>query len=251
MIDAIVLAGGSAHDKGLIAASGQECKAMIEIAGHPVVWWVVEALKGCKQIGTVTVVSREACKACVPNADIFLEEAEDETANLVKALNQGAKTDRVFMVSGDTALLTSKALDDLFLNAPDGVDIVYPLVERNDIEREFPERKWIYFMTPEGHFTGSSCFLFQRQAVLDRVEWVRRVFDARRSVFQLARMWGLSFILKFAFHRLTLDDAAQTAGRVLGLSGKAYVSHYTELAIDLDHADDLPIMEKRLAEKTP
>lgn len=219
---------------------------MIEIGGKPVVWWVVEALKACPQIGSVTVVSRKACETCVPNADLFLEEAEDETGNLLKGLQMGANTDRVFMISGDAPLITPQALTDLFENAPDA-DVVYPVVERADIDREFPERKWIYFKTPEGEFTGSSCFLFKRQAVLDRVDWVRKVFESRRSLFKLARMWGPMFVLKFAFHRLTLEDAARSAGRILGLSGLPYITHHTGFAIDLDHADDLPIISKRLA----
>lgn len=245
---AIVIAGGKIHDPELAKAVDVESKAEIDFLGHPMVWWVVAALKSCGKIGRVAVVASAVCRDMVPNADIFIDQREDETANIFAGIEALDGAEHILMCSGDVPLLTPTALQDLFDNAPDA-DVVYPIVEKLDIERDFPEREWIFVKTRDGQFTGSSCFLFKPKSLVEQRESLQNVLDARRSVRKLVGMWGFRFSVKFLMHRLDIADAEKHLSDVLGLNGKAYVSHYPELAIDVDHPTDLPIIRDRLSKR--
>jgi 2-phospho-L-lactate guanylyltransferase (CobY/MobA/RfbA family) len=243
---AIVIAGGEIHDPLLAQAVNVKTKAEIDFHGRAMVWWVVDALKSCGRIGRVVVVAAPACRDLVPNADIFLEQREDETSNIFAGIEALEGSRRILMSSGDVPLLTCNALQDFLDNAPDA-DIVYPIVEQADIVRQFPDREWIFVKTRDGRFTGSSCFLFNPEALVRQRDALQGVMDARRSVRKLVAMWGLGFALKFMTHRLDIADAEKHLSEVLGLTGRAYVSSYPELAIDVDHPTDLPLVRERLA----
>jgi hypothetical protein len=210
------------------------------------VWWVVEALRASQRIDRVALIGAPVCRELAPNTDVFVTEREDETANIVAGIEALPDAEHILMSSADTPLLTQEALQDFFDNAPD-CDVAYPIVERADVEREFPNRTWVYVKAKEGHYTGASCFLFRRQSVLDKREYLRRVLDARRSVWRLVRIWGLGFAVSFLTHRLSISAAEKRLSEVLGLVGRAYISRYPEIALDVDHPADLALVRQRLA----
>ena len=51
-------------------------------------------------------------------------------------------------------------------------------------------------------------------------------------------------MLKFLLHRLTLSDIELQASELLGFSGKAVVSHYPEIGMDVDKEEDWQLLEK-------
>ncbi|MFQ9523288.1 MAG: hypothetical protein ACLR2G_07125 [Phascolarctobacterium faecium] len=51
-------------------------------------------------------------------------------------------------------------------------------------------------------------------------------------------------MLKFLLHRLTLSDIELRASELLGFSGKAVVSHYPEIGMDVDKEEDWQLLEK-------
>ena len=55
---------------------------------------------------------------------------------------------------------------------------------------------------------------------------------------------GFGFVLKFLLHRLTLSDIELRASELLGFSGKAVVSHYPEIGMDVDKEEDWQLLEK-------
>jgi len=151
----------------------------------------------------------------------------------------------MLMSAGDTPLVTHKAVQDLIDNAPEA-DIVFPIIERSDVEREFPSRKWICIRTAEGDFTGANCFLFSSDELVGRREWLRKVMDSRRNLPRLIGLLGLGFVLRYLGHRLSIRDVERRASELLGLEVRAYVSPYPEIAMDIDHPDDVEIVRGRL-----
>lgn len=51
-------------------------------------------------------------------------------------------------------------------------------------------------------------------------------------------------MLKFLLHRLTLSDIELRASELLGFRGKAVVSHYPEIGMDVDKEEDWQLLEK-------
>ena len=249
--DAVILAGGTIKNPDFRQAVGVDCRALVSILGRPMVVWVAEALKASRTINRVVVMGRPALRdtAVAGIADAIVEEGVDEVDNLFRGIAALPGAQHVLLVSADLPLLTPEAIDDFIEGAPTDAEVVFPVCERADIERDFPGRKWVFVGTPEGHYTGSSCFLFHPEPVVEHREWVQRVFDARRSVWKLITMWGKRFTLKALFHQVRLEDAAARVSELLGIRGGVYVTHFTELCMDVDKASDVAFVEERLQQR--
>ncbi|HUV04295.1 MAG TPA: NTP transferase domain-containing protein [Armatimonadota bacterium] len=246
-VDAVVIAGGTISNPELRSAAGVDCKSLIPLNGKPMVQWVVEALKSAQTISSVVLIGPPALAGMQFGrlADQVLAEETHEVDNLMKAADVLTAAERILMVSSDMPLLTAEAVDEFILNAPDA-DVVYPAVPKEDILAQFPDRQWVFVKAREGEFTGSSAVMFRPEAFRNHQDTLRKVFDSRRSVPELVKMWGVGFALKFALGQLSISDAERHISEVLSINGRAYISRYPELAFDVDKASDIPLAEERL-----
>jgi len=249
-VDGIIIASGTISDPGFRSAAGVDCKSLISLNGKPMVQWVAEALKSAQTIGSVVAIGPPviAEMEVARLAEQVLPEEAHEVDNLMRGMDVLPDAERILMVTSDMPLLTPEAIDDFILNAPDA-DIVYPTVAKEDVLAQFPDRKWVFAKAKEGEFTGSSAFMFCPESLRSNRETLRKVFDSRRSVADLVRMWGLGFALKFALGQLSLSDAERHISEVLGINGRAYISHYPELAFDVDKVADISLAEERLKDR--
>ena len=249
-VDAIIIGGGTISDPAFRAAAGVDCKSLISISGKPMIYWVAKALKETPGIGSVVAIGPQTLleTELIDVADHVLLEGEHEVVNLLRGMDAIPESERALMVSGDTPLLTPEAVSDLIENAPEA-DIVYPTVGKDAIMSQFPDRKWIYIKALEGEFTGSSTVMFKPDVFRQHQDTLKKVFDARRSVADLVKMWGIGFALKFALGQLSLKDAERRISEVLNVNGRAYISEYPELAFDVDKASDIALAEARLSER--
>lgn len=249
-VDAIILGGGTIKDPAFREAAGVDCKSLIDLRGKPMIQWVAEALKASGAIDSVAAVG----PACLSDtglaevADHIVLERGHEVDDLLAGMDALPDAEHILMVSSDTPLLTPDSIDDLVSNAP-VADIVYPSVEKAHIMSQFGDRKWVFVRTREGEMTGSSTVLFRPSAFRDHEDTVRKVFDARRSVADLVKMWGVELALKFALGQLSLKDIEQRISEVLEIKGRSYVSIYPELAFDVDKPSDIALAEERLADR--
>jgi hypothetical protein len=124
---------------------------------------------------------------------------------------------------------------------------VFPILDRTQTLKAFPEREWIFASTADGAFTGCSAALIKPAPVLQNWHWVEELLEARRKKpLALAAMFGLPFALKLLAGRLRIAEAEATLSRVLHLQGRAYPTPYAELALDVDKETDLPLVEEVL-----
>lgn len=246
-VGAIILGGGTITEPTFREAAGVDCKSLIDLRGRPMIQWVAEALKASGAIGSVAAVGPECLRdsGLSEVADYILPDRGHEVDNLLSGMDALPDAEHIMMVSSDTPLLTPESVDDLVLNAP-VADIVYPSVEKAEVMAQFGERKWVFVRTHEGEFTGSSTVLFRPSAFRDHEDTLRKVFDARRDVMALVRMWGVGFALKFAMGQLSLRDVEKKISETLNVDGRSYVSAYAELAFDVDKPSDITLAEKCL-----
>lgn len=256
MVDAVVLAGGGLEkDRFPNLGPSIRRKAEIPILGRPMVEWVVSALRASPGVGRIELVGDASLDS--PGLRALEARLRPEVGDIAGNLRVGlaalgcgdAPAERSLVLSGDLPLLTRAALEDLFTHAP-RADVVFPYVERGDILSAFPGREWIFARTPDGDFTGSSAALLRREAVLERWAWVEQLLNARRlSPLRLALMIGPSLAGKYLLRRLRVVDAEKKLSTLLRLEGRGYRTRCPELAMDVDKASDIPLVERILRER--
>lgn len=252
MTDAIVLAGGSLElDRFPGLDPAIPCKAAIPLLGKPMVLWTVAALRACPGIGRVVVLGGPTLDSPDLRAldATILPEASSITATLKAGLDALPDADQILSISADVPLLTPQAVSDLLEHAL-AADVVFPYCERTDIERDYPDRGWIFARTPDGEFTGCSAFMAKRASLLERWKWVEELLGARRrSVLGLAMLVGPAFAIKYAMHRLKVADVEDRMSRLLRVRAKGYKTRFTDLAMDVDKTSDIAFVESILRKR--
>ena len=76
------------------------------------------------------------------------------------------------------------------------------------------------------------------------------LINARKNIFKQASIIGFGLLIKLVFRQLTIDEAAATASRRLGLKAKAVNCPYPEIGMDVDKPYQLELLQKDLAARS-
>jgi len=250
MIDAVVLAGGV--DRGDIAAeTGILHRALLDVAGRPIILRIVAALRGASEVGKVALVAPPPVQAAVGDAavDLRVDAGDSFVDNLVRGVDATAPgADHLLVLTGDLPLITPAALNDLVRQSlASRADVTYSIIPRDATERAFPGGRRTYARLRDGAFTGGNAVVLSRQFVALRRDLIGRLYAARKNPLKLAAILGLRFLLGLLTHRLTIAELEERASAIVAARVRAVVSSYPELGFDVDKLADL-YLARRVAD---
>jgi GTP:adenosylcobinamide-phosphate guanylyltransferase len=246
-----VLAGGSG-DK-VTAASGAPSKALVEIAGRPMIAWVLAPLCEAERVSEVVVVEGpagglkesigEQARVARARGPAFL----DTVHAAVEALPE---SERIVLVPGDLPMLTPQAIDGFVascLQTP--AELSYAIVAADEFERAFPGRGKTVVRLRDGRVTAGNVACVSRRFVLEHGRTIARVFAARKNPVAMLRMFGWSFVLRLMRGRLSVADLEARASEMLGGTLRAVRCEHPELGFDVDDLHDLKLAEECLVRR--
>ena len=258
MIDALVLAGGEL-DKAdpLLKYSQAQKKSLINIAGKEMVSYAAEAVAGSSRVGRILVVGispEDEVEFAVPVE--YVEATGSLLDNIVAGIERVMEVDptveRVVIVSADIPLLTTEMVDyfiDTCLETDH--DVCYTIVEKSTMEARFPGSGRGFVPLRGGSFAGGDISMVKVSAVQANLPLARQFREASKKPWKQIRLLGFVTLIKFAFRRLAIADVERVASRALGCRGKAIVTPYPEMGMDVDKPRQLDmvraILEGRLA----
>ena len=247
-VPAVVTAGGRLTGP-LADAAGTDLKALAPVGGVPMLARVVTALRGCAGVGRIVVVGpveRVEALACAAGADTVLPEGATGPENVERGLRDAAAEARTFahgqalLAATDAAFLTPGAVASLLeqAGALGDADIVFPVIARADYERVFPGSPNVWTPLGGAEWTGGSLQMVRADALERNRALIERVFAARKSQWEMARLLGLGFALRFKMGKLTIADAEARASQLTGCRCRALVGADPRLAADIDDLAD-------------
>ena len=74
----------------------------------------------------------------------------------------------------------------------------------------------------------------------------RDIASSRKSAWQMVRLLGLGMIVRFLTRSLTVAQAEKKVSQILGCRGKAIISPYAELGMDVDKPHQLDMVRSLL-----
>ncbi len=244
--DAIILAGRSAEPALSPTDSRFSHKALLDIAGKPMLRYVAEALCASGRVRRLILVGLKESEwpgAPLSIPVIYIPSRGAIVDNCLAALEAHEGSDPVVFASTDVPLLSPEAVND-FLNQCEtcDADLCYPIIRREVMEARFPGSGRTFTRLVEGQFCGGDIFRVRPRLVAGNIEFARSLTASRKSPWRLAKIIGLGVALRFATHRLRLIDAERRVSRVLGGSCKAISSSYAELGMDVDKQHHLEVV---------
>lgn len=248
-MDAVVTAGGIPQpNEPLYEYSKGDAKALIDVAGKPMIQWVLDALSESKAVDRVVVIglSRKSNLTCkkpltyMSNQGKMLDNLKAGTA---KVMELNPKARYVLFVSSDIPTITSEMVDWMVNTAGETQDdLYYNVVRREDMEARFPGSKRTYTPLKDMAVCGGDMNMARTSIVDQNSEFWNKLIEARKNPAAQASMIGLDIIFKFIFRQLTIDDVIKRVADKLGLKGRAIVCPYPEIGMDVDKPHQLELV---------
>jgi GTP:adenosylcobinamide-phosphate guanylyltransferase len=247
---AIVLAGSRPGRDAFAERFGAEFKALIPVAGEPMVRRPVRALLASRSIGRIIVLTQapEQIAAVLPDDPrIEMRESGGTIAATMLRLTEGDAADWPLLVTtADHALLEAAMIDE-FCSGAEASDIAIGVVERRALMQRLPATKRTWLKFRGGAYTGANLFALASPKVAPAIELWRSVEQDRKKGWRLVALLGPAVLLGAALRVLTIDAVLARLGRKLGLKVTAVRLFNPIAGVDVDKAEDHALAEAILA----
>ena len=245
-----MLAGSRPGGDPLAASFGTDLKALIPVAGEPMVRRPVEALLANDKIGSVTVLAQqvERIAATLPSDPRLTVRGSDNTiaATLLVLCDDPATRWPLLITTADHALLDGAMIAE-FCDCAAGADIAIGVVERRRLMARLPQSKRTWIAFRGGAYSGANLFALGTPKAARAIALWRAVEQDRKKGWRLLLALGPTLFLGAALRLLTVDQAVARIGRRLGLTIKAVQMSDPLAAVDVDKPSDHQLVEAILA----
>ena len=239
---AIVLAGRRSGADPLLTGSGVSTKALLPIAGQPMLVHVVCALRASPLVGPITVLAQNSAElAAEPGlgaiADLhFKDSGQGISRSLAAALPPG--DDPLLVTTADHVLLTPAMIAEFLDGAADS-DVAVAMVERRVLLARYPQsrRTWLKFRG--GWWSGANLFRLRGQRALPVLEFWSEIERDRKKGIKILAAFGPWLLLGAVLRLLTIDQGISRAGKRFGLRARVVAMSDAEACIDVDKPDDV------------
>ncbi|MGQ9525719.1 MAG: nucleotidyltransferase family protein [Armatimonadota bacterium] len=241
-VPCIVLAGGRASDK-MQKATNQPILPLVEIAGRPMLSYVIDALARSQSVSGIWVVGPAELRPILAPA-VWVQEAGSMLDNIRAGISACRPDAFVLLCTADVPFLTPEAVDDFVSRAvASGADMCYPIVAKEVVLARYPVMRRTFVRTRDGAFTGGNMVVLRTSFFPALAPAVERVRTARKSPLRLAAVLGPIVILRLVTGTASVADIEARAAKLFGGSLRALVTDYAEIAADVDDPSDLKVAQ--------
>lgn len=257
-LNALILAGSRGPDDPMARATGVLHKALIPVAGVPMLLRVIAALAATPQVSKIIVcIEAPELVRALPGLDtacagkpLELFDAQGSPSRSVSAalLRYGTP---LLVTTADHALLQAEWVSHFIQQQPVGVDATVALARADVVMAAAPDTKRTFLRFADGHYSGCNLFYFAtpKAAALTAL-WVQ-VEALRKQPVKMLRLLGLSYALRYRFGWLQLSSALARLGVLAGGVRTAVVEMpFGRAAIDVDKMADLELVQRLLSSDT-
>jgi GTP:adenosylcobinamide-phosphate guanylyltransferase len=255
-MDAIVTAGGIPRPEDpLYPYSNGNSKALIDVAGKPMVQWVLDALGGAKKVDNVIVVGLSAKSGVTCKKPLYYVSNQGRMlANIVAGVNKtlelNKKNKYVLIVSSDIPAIKPEMVDWLINTCMETKDdLYYGVCSRDVMEARFPDSKRTYTHLKDMDVCGADMNITHVRMATEHLDLWESLIGSRKSPLRQAGIIGLGTLFALFTRRLTLEDAVRRVCERIGVKGRAIVWSQAEPCMDVDKPSQLELLRTDLAEQ--
>ena len=255
MTDVIVGAGGAAKsDDGLIdlVTEGRP-KVLAEMAGKPMVQWVLDAIAATDRVNNVVIIGLDTHHGLncgdktvhyIPSAGSIIDNVSSGITKLT-TINPDSRI--VLWASGDLPLITSAMLN-WFLDRTEetGCEFYYQIIEQGVMEGRFPGSNRTFTRINGNNVCGGDVSAFSTSIASGANPAWRKISSARKSIIRQAAIVGLWPLVLLVAGQMTKERAAMIVRKRLGVDGLLIECPYAEMGMDVDKADQYEIVNREL-----
>ena len=250
---AVITAGQSPSEGDPLAEYTQGgSKALIPIAGKPMIAYVIEAIARVRYVEHIVVVALDpGAQVPFPVAIDTVPDRGDLLGNIEVGIQYAQSRypdlDAILLSSSDVPTITP-AIIDTFVEECLRTDheLYYSIVERSVMEARFPGSRRSYVHLRDGDFAGGDVLMIRPSLLLRRRDLWQELAAARKNALRQARVFGLWPLVRLLTRRMSLSEAERRACHTLGVYGRAVPFPYAEIGMDVDKPFQLEIVRDEI-----
>ena len=256
-MDAIVIAGGiPVQGEPLYEFTQGRPKALLDVAGKPMVQWVLDALVNATTIERVVVIGLSEADGLPSNGRLTFAPNHGGMLQNVRAgvetvleLNPGAR--HVLLASADIPAVKTEMVDWIVnITMETDHDIYYSVITRQVMEARFPTSKRSYTRLKDVEICGGDMNMIRAQTVTRNEALWERLLAARKNALKQAALLGYDNLFLLLTSQITMEAAVKRVTRRMDITGRVIYSPYAEIGMDIDKPHQLEILRADLA-KSP
>jgi len=255
-MDAIVAAGGIPQPgEPLYEYTRGGCKALLDVAGKPMIQWVLDALGTSSEVDNIVLIGLEPDSGVTcPKKLYFMPNQGGMIENLLAGLSEvmvhNPSATYVLAVSSDIPALKGEMVDWAIKTAMETQhDFYYNVVTRQVMEKRFPNSNRSYTHLKDAELCGGDMNVFRAITADSHEALWNKIVDSRKNVFKQAALIGYDTLLLLLLRAITVEQAAERVSKRLGIRGRAVICPYAEVAMDVDKPHQLEMLRADLAQQ--
>jgi len=79
---------------------------------------------------------------------------------------------------------------------------------------------------------------------------LEKIVESRKNPLTIARLLGLTIIIKYLLRVLTVEEIEKRVEKVTGIKGRAIITPYPEIGFDVDRAEHVEIVKEFLKKRS-
>ncbi len=253
-MDAIVTAGGIPQPGDpLYEFSNGSSKALIDVAGKPMVQWVLDALGNSTKVDNVIVIgiSPKSGLTCTKPLH-YISNQGRMLANIVAGVNKcielNKKSEYVLIVSSDIPAIKGEMVDWLVETAMETKDdLYYGVCPQEVMETRYPESHRTYTKLKDAQVCGADMNVIHVSMATTHLDTWEQLIGSRKSPLRSAAVIGFDILFRMFIRQITLQELVEKASARIGIKGRAIFWSQAEPCMDVDKPHQLEIMREDLA----
>ena len=252
-MDAIVTAGGiPLPEDPLYPYTNGDCKALVDVAGKPMIQWVLDALGDAKQVDNVIIIglsskSDVTCKKPL----YFISNQGRMLANVVvgvnKSLELDPKAEYVLVASSDIPGINAEMVDWLIETCMETRDdIYYGVVPREVMEARYPSSKRTYTKLKDMQLCGADMHITHVSMATEHIDMWEELIGNRKAPLKQAATIGFGTLFRVATRSITLDELVTVITKRIGITGRPIIWEHAEPGMDVDKPHQLELLREDL-----
>lgn len=256
-MDAIITAGGIPQPKDALYPFTQGgYKAMLDIAGKPMIRWVLDAVAASDYIDRLVVIGLPLASDLPCAKPVVLLENQGSMTENIRAgafniLERNPDARHCLLFASDTPAITTGMVDwiaEVVQNSD--AEVIYPAIERSVMEARFPGSRRSYTRFKDTEYCGADIIGLHPQVTSANSPLWEKLTAARKSSLRQAALLGYDTLFLLMLRKLSITEAEVMISRRLNVKGKVLVCPYAEMGMDVDKPHQLEMLRADLSARS-
>jgi GTP:adenosylcobinamide-phosphate guanylyltransferase len=257
-MDAVITAGGIPSEKDPLYPYTQgKPKAMVDIAGKPMIQWILDAVGNSKDVEHVVLIGLDKSSGVTCSKPMeYIENQGHMLSNAIagvhKVKEMNPKAEYVLLISSDIPALTSEMVDwcvEASMETQD--ELYYGIIPQAVMEKRYPGSKRSFTKLKGETFCGADIHVIHVKLADEHYETWKRLIDNRKNVFKQAAVFGYWTLFLLATRMIDANDAVERVSKKIKIKGRDVRWPYAEAGMDVDKPHQLEQMRADMEKLHP